>query len=65
MKANKKLQEQVIAFRSTGLSANKTAALVGCSRTHVSRIWQAAQLKAQKKYSKTRRKRTTRYRDVS
>ena len=51
-KANKKLQEQVIAFRSTGLSANKTAALVGCSRTHVSRIWQAAQLKTQKNIQK-------------
>lgn len=51
-KANKKLQEQVIAFRSKGLSANKTAALVGCSRTHVSRIWQAAQLKAQENIQK-------------
>ena len=42
----------MIAFRSTGMSARKTAALVGCSRTHVSRIWQAAQLKAQKNIQK-------------
>ena len=51
-KANKKLQEQVIAFRSTGMSASKTAALVGYSRSQVNRIWQAAQLKAQESIQK-------------
>ena len=51
-KANKKLQEQVIAFRSTGLSASKTAALVGYSRSQVNRIWKAAQLKAQESIQK-------------